>query len=254
MKIFTPLETQMTPPLITSVTTPVRMAWFSSASTIISQPLSASTRFLESVITPSWSFVRIMSKSRTSPILTRSSVFAFGSFVSSSSFTTPACFLPTSTKTSLGVILSTTPCTLPSVLKLLRFSSSISAKLFSELSTVVSPDCVFKTSVILSSTSFIILAGAEAPAVTPIECAFCISRTGRSLLVCASQVLGQRSLQISYNLRVLELFLSPITTIKSDCSDRAFASDCLSDVALHIVSKKVGFVYTFFTVSKHFFH
>jgi len=65
-------------------------------------------------------------------------------------------------------MLATVPITLSLVFKLFRDSSNISSK----LSVSFTLDVVF--SLIVSSTSFIILSGVEAPAVTPMVLASAI--------------------------------------------------------------------------------
>jgi len=102
------------------------------------------------------------------------------------------------------------PITLSFVLKFLRDSSSISSK---DGSKFVSPDF---TSLIVSSTSFIILAGVEAPAVTPIDSATETLFKSSSAAVSMRTVFSHCLLHISKSFPVLELCLSPITTIKSD--------------------------------------
>ena len=92
-----PLVAAKTPPFTTSTTLPERMVLFSFASIILSKPAAASTRFFDSIIVPSWSFVRIIKRSISSPILTMSSGFAFGSLESSETGINPACLRPTST-------------------------------------------------------------------------------------------------------------------------------------------------------------
>ena len=62
------------------------------------------------------------------------------------------------------------------------------------------------------------------------------------------------SAHTSFNLQVLELCLPPMTIIASQILESSDASDCLSAVALHIVSNILQFVHTFSIIFSHFFH
>ena len=182
------------------MTLPSRISLFSRASPISSQPFMASTRRLESMMVPSWSLVFIMSRSISSPIFTTSSGFTLGSLESSAAGMKPACLRPTSTYTSVGEMPTTTPCTFSSVLKFLRDSSSISSKFISLLFT----------SAMVTSTSFIMLAGVEAPAVMPMREP--AGKAGSSSAL-STRYVSQCSPQISRSFAVLELSLPPTTTI-----------------------------------------
>ena len=201
----------------------------------------ASTRRLDSMMVPSWSLVFMINRSISSPIFTRSSGFALGSLDSSFAGMKPACFRPTSTYTSVGEIPTTTPCTFSSVLKFLRDSSSISSKFCSLLFT----------SAMVASTSFIMLAGVDAPAVMPTLSP--AENTGSSSAL-SMRYVSQYSAQISRSFAVFELSLPPTTTIRSQRWARFFASFCRFAVALHIVAKTAAFVHSFFRVSKQFCH
>ena len=108
----------------------------------------------------------------SSPIFSSFIGSAVGSALYSSAGTYPVCFLPISTWISLGEIPVTTPTTFCSVLILLRDSSSASIKSRSSAevfatSSAFSIGFVFTFSDIVESTSFMIAAGVDAPAVTP---------------------------------------------------------------------------------------
>ncbi len=147
-------------------------------------------------------------------------------------------------------MLITTPFTLSLVFKFLRDSSNIASK----DSSVTTDSLDLISSLIVSSTSFIILAGVEAPAVTPMLRVDFTRLVSSSCAVSIKQVFLHLLLHISYSLPVFELWRSPITIIRSETEDNASASSCRSDVALHIVSNISEFVQTFFIVFKHFFH
>jgi hypothetical protein len=53
---------------------------------------------------------------------------------------------------------------------------------------------------------------------------------------------------------VFELLLPPITTTASHSDAKRAASSWRVSVTLHIVSKIIGFVYSFLIISKDFFH
>ena len=82
----------------------------------------------------------------------------------------------------------------------------------------------------------------EAPAVIPI----CLQPEKRSASNSSAfstiTVFSQSSRQTSYNLRVLELSLPPMTIMPSHCAASSAAEDCLREVALHIVSNISQFV------------
>ncbi len=97
------------------------------------------------------------------------------------------------------------------------------------------------------------LAGVEAPAVTPTQPNRLRPGSGSSSAVSMKQV-GQFFLHTSKSLAELELCFPPITTIASQRCDRSAASDWRIAVALHIVSKISAFVYTLLMFSKQFCH
>ena len=65
--------------------------------------------------------------------------------------------------------------------------------------------------------------------------------------------LGQTLLQISASLLVFALLLSPTTSMASHMAASSTASFWRLNVASHIVSNNSVFVYTFFSISAHFF-
>ena len=231
-----------------SATTPSRISSSSLAFIMLSQAAIASKRRLESIMVPSESFVFMMMRSISSPILSSDFGSAVGSLLYSSMGTKPAYFLPISTCISLGAIPTTTPRTFWSELIDLRFSSKAASKLIS--SGLV---CSFKISDMVDSTSFIIPAGVEAPAVTPTERKREKSYFASSRAVSTRKV-GQFFSHTALSLAVLELERPPTTIIASERSDSSNASFCLSLVALHIVSKKKPFVHSFFKFFEVFSH
>ena len=163
---------------------------------------------------------------------------------------------PISTCTSVGLTATTTPLTLWLEFMLFNDSSSASSNVISSkdfsatvsasvlVSAVTSSAIVssfFKISVILFSTSLIITAGVEAPAVTPTKRTDLKSAGFNSSAVSIKTVFVLAS-QISSSFLVFELCLPPMTTIRSVFSANSSASFCLSVVASHIVSKNFAFV------------
>ena len=278
-KILVPFVVTRTPPRIVWVTTPSRISSDSLAATMSFQPFDASKRRFESLRTPSWSSVFIMIRLISSPTATTSSHLLIGSAERSSNATTPVCFLPgTSTKTSVGVMLRTVPVTTLLVSFPLKdslsnsskdaspsadastagFTSAVSA--VSAVSTtssataeVVSTSFSLISSDMVLSTSLIITEGVEAPAVTPTTL-----QSEKSMSFNSSAVSIRYDLQFaeltSLSLQVLDEWRPPIMTIASAEAEISAASLCLSDVALHIVSKILQFVHTFFSIFSHFFH
>ena len=109
-------------------------------------------------------------------------------------------------------------------------------------------------SLIFLSTSLITLIGVDAPAVMDNFVNGAISAASRSLLSPIRYVRSHTERQTSYSFTVLELERLPITTTASDVDASSRASVCLSAVTLHIVSKIIGFVYSFSIIFKLFFH
>ncbi len=254
-----PFVTTITPPLTTEATLPSRISPDSLADTILSQPLKTSTSFFESLITPSLSSVFIITRSRTSPMLTASSGFVIGSDERSSKAITPVCFLPTtSTNTSVGVMLTTVPFTTLLFSSSLNDSSSISSKVASPsadaltaavlalsavsavsttssvMAEVVSTSFSIISSDMVFSTSLIITAGVEAPAVTPTTLYLLRSMSLSSAEVSIRKV-SALALHTSLSLQVFDECLPPMTMTASASFEREAASSCLSAVALHIV-------------------
>ena len=87
--------------------------------------------------------------------------------------------------------------------------------------------------------------GVEAPAVIPTQLAL-HEKSASSAEDSIQRVFWQLLKQSSYSFLVLELSLPPITIIWSEFFESSNASVCLFSVTLHIVSKKIAFVYTFF--------
>ena len=94
--------------------------------------------------------------------------------------------------------------------------------------------------------------GVDAPAVIPRDDRRANSSRESSLLRSTCRTKSQQLSHSWVSRLVLELLGSPMTIIPSHSSDKASASDCLLDVAPHIVSKKSAFVHTFFAFSMHF--
>ena len=133
MKTLTPLVSTRMPPLMTSVTIPVRTSPVSPAFITFSKPAAWSKRFLEHITVPSTSLTRTTSSSISSPTFTMSSGLAEGSSVSSLIGTKPACLVPMSTKISFGLMPVTIPVTFSPLYVLLKDCSSISSKVMSLL-------------------------------------------------------------------------------------------------------------------------
>ena len=103
-------------------------------------------------------------------------------------------------------------------------------------------------------TSCIIYSGVEAPATIPV-----LPSAGRGSAESSDaspirKVFLQCDAQMPKSFAVFELSEPPMTITESQLSDRRSASLCLSSVALHIVSKKTGFVYSFSIFFLHFSH
>ena len=169
-------------------------------------------------------------------------------------------------------MFTTIPLTILLVSLLLKDCSSISAKVspsadtstaavsaLSAVSAVSATDSVASTSFSLISsdmvfsTSLIITEGVDAPAVTPTTLKPEKSLSASSAAVSIKKV-GAFCEHTSFNLQVLEEWRPPITTIASHSLESAYASCCLSEVALHIVANISQFVHTFLRIFSHFFH
>ena len=102
-------------------------------------------------------------------------------------------------------------------------------------------------------TSSMIPRGVDAPAVIPT-----VTQPAKlSGLSSSARSMSVQRLQteeaISNSFFVFELSLPPITIIPSLIAARPFVSLCLFSVTLHIVSKIIAFVYSFFNFFSHFF-
>jgi len=112
------------------------------------------------------------------------------------------------------------------------------------------PDLSSKMSDMVSSTSFIVPGGVDAPAVTPIarqrEKSIALNSSAVSIR-CVSQCVSQTALSFA----VFELSRPPMTIIMSHSAERASAWACLSPVALHIVSNTTAFVQLLLMICLH---
>ena len=134
-------------------------------------------------------------------------------------------------------MFTTTPVAFSPVFKVLIDFSSSSAK-DSSISRF--------SSLILSLTSFIIHPGVDAPAVIPTQATSFSADRSSSDACSTHKTVGQCARHSSTKCLVLELAWSPMTTIAPHFSAILTASDCLQNVALHIVSNISRFVHTFF--------
>ena len=120
-----------TPPLMISLTYPVKTSPDSLASTILSQPAIASKRRLESIAVPSWSLIFIMIRFNLSSTLTSSVSLTSGSEEYSAAEMYPVTPLPISTVISVGLTATTMPSTFWSPVKPLSEASNASSSVIS---------------------------------------------------------------------------------------------------------------------------
>ena len=141
----------------------------------------------------------------------------------------------------------TTPVTLSPVFNVLVYCSTNSSK-FSM------PSLWIFSSLIVFLTSFMMLAGVEAPAVKPTTRHPHSPSQGSSSAFSIWKTREQYKRQISVRCFVLALWGSPTTTIASTLAARRAASDWRVCVALHIVSNIFRFVHCFFRIFKESSH
>ena len=142
----------------------------------------------------------------------------------------------------------TVPMTLSPVFKVLMDCSRRASKFSScTASTLI-------ISLIVLLTSFIIHAGVDAPAVIPTSVQPAKNAPSSSDALSTRTVFSQASRQILNSLPVLELLVSPTTTMAWLTALSAAASFCRNSVALHIVSKIFKLVNSFFAIWTLFFH